>query len=405
MFTGAVLATACGTRMVDRAPVWDEPTTQPVQATSHIFNEPTRASAQPTRTTPPPNESQTALPIADLLATPPTLAHAPAVTAYAPPLPQPFTRGDVSTEFGIQINACDHGVEKTLPVLERLHVKWVKLQVRWGDMQTSRDRIDWACMDAAVPALHQHGFKVLTSVVTAPAFLRLLPGVNGPPDNFDEYAVFVHIFVKRYPGMIQAVEVWNESNLSAEWDWQIDGAVYRHLLASAYVAIKAADPSIVVISGALAPTSPGSVWTHVDDRSFIAKFRHYNGDAYTDCVGAHANGPTGVGDLHRVAADYFEWFDRAKPVCVTEFGYGLPVQGQAPKGFEWMMRHTPAEQISTFVDGFAWAKSSGFVRLVIVWNLDYSGSPSDPNAPYALIGPGWESPALARIAQLLNNRP
>jgi hypothetical protein len=109
--------------------------------------------------------------------------------------------------------------------------------------------------------------------------------------------------------------------------------------------------------------------------------------------------------LHRVAADYFEWFDRAKPVCVTEFGYGLPVQGQAPKGFEWMMRHTPAEQISTFVDGFAWAKSSGFVRLVIVWNLDYSGSPSDPNAPYALIGPGWESPALARIAQLLNNRP
>ncbi len=405
MLTGAVLVTACGTRLVDRTPAWDETAARPSQAPSPNSSATMHASAQPTPTTPRPAESQTALPMADLLATPPTRVHAPSATAYTPPMPQPFTRGAEPTEFGIQINACDHGLEETLPVLKRLHVQWVKLQVRWGDMQASRDRIDWACMDAAIPALSRNGFKVLASVVTAPAFLRLLPGVNGPPNNFDEYAIFVHTFLTRYPGMIQAVEVWNEPNLSAEWDWQIDGAVCRQLLASAYVAIKAADPSVMVISGALAPTPPGSMGTHVDDRSFIGKFRRYNGDAYTDCVGAHANGPVGIGDLHRVATNYFEWFDRAKPVCVTEFGYGLPVRGQAPKGFEWIMRHTVAEQVSTFADGFAWAKSSGFVRLVIVWNLDYWGSPSDPNAPYALMRPDWESPALARIAQLLNNRP
>jgi polysaccharide biosynthesis protein PslG len=259
-------------------------------------------------------------------------------------------------------------------------------------------------MDGAIPTLNQNGFKVLASIVTAPAHLRLLPGVNGPPDNFDDYALFVQTFLKRYPGMVQSVEVWNEPNLSAEWDWQIDGAVYRHLLAAAYITIKAVDPSIMVISGALAPTSTGSVWTHVDDHSFIAKFRRYNGDAYTDCVGAHANGPDGIGNIDRVASNYFHWFDQSKPICVTEFGYGLPVQGQAPAGFAWIMHHTVAEQVSTLTRGFAWARSSGYVRFVIVWNLDYWGSPSDPNAPYALIRLGWESPAIAAIAQLSNEQ-
>jgi hypothetical protein len=337
--------------------------------------------------------------MAELLSTPAALS-ATASLSYSPPLPQPFIRGVESTEFGIQINACDHGLDQTLPMLMRLHVGWVKLQVRWGDMQAGPDRIDWTCMDTAIPTLNQNSFKVLASIVTAPAYLRLPPGVNGPPNNFDDYALFVHTFLKRYPGMVQAVEVWNEPNLSAEWDWQIDGAVYRHLLASAYIVIKAVDPSIMVISGALAPTSTDSVWTHVDDHSFIAKFRRYNGDAYTDCVGAHANGPDGIGDIDRVASDYYDTFDQLKPICVTEFGYGLPVQGQAPEGFEWIIRHIVVEQVSTFTQGFAWAKTSGFVRLVIVWNLDYWGPPSDPNSPFALIRPGWESPAIAAIAQL-----
>lgn len=342
-----------------------------------------------------------ALPMAALLSTPAAPVPASEATPFSPPPPQPFTRGAKPTEFGIQINACDHGVEQALPILKRLRVGWVKLQVRWGDLQAGPNRVDWVCMDAAIPTLNQHGFNVLASVVTAPAYLRLLPGVNGPPNNFDEYAKFVYAFLTRYMGMVQAVEVWNEPNLSAEWDWQIDGAVYRHLLASAYIAIKAVDPSIMVISGALAPASFDSVYTHVDDQSFITKFRRYNGDAYTDCVGAHANGPDGVGDIERVASSYFNAFDQLKPICMTEFGYGLPVQGQAPKGFEWIMRHTVEGQVGTFKRSFAWAKLSGYVRLVIVWNLDYWGPPSDPNAPYALIRPGWESPAVLRISQML----
>jgi hypothetical protein len=406
---------ACGESADTNAPAWDEiagpqttmtvPTSTAMQALERVEETPTLPLSLPSSTATvvhtQPHQNH-ALSMAELLSTPGAPPRVSASTAYLPPSPHPFTRGAESTEFGIQINACNHEVEQALPILKRLRVGWVKLQVRWGDMQAGPNRVDWVCMDAAIPTLNQHGFNVIASVVTAPAYLRLLPGVNGPPNNFDEYAKFVYAFLTRYMGMVQAVEVWNEPNLSAEWDWQIDGAVYRHLLASAYIAIKAVDPSIMVISGALASASFDSVYTHVDDQSFITKFRRYNGDAYTDCVGAHANGPDGVGDIERVASSYFNAFDQMKPICVTEFGYGLPVQGQAPKGFEWIMRHTVEGQVGTFKRSFAWAKLSGYVRLVIVWNLDYWGPPSDPNAPYALTRLGWESPAIASIAEMLN---
>jgi hypothetical protein len=276
---------ACSGGATNQTPAWDGANSQqiamrvPSPTSTPALNQTGMApTAHPLASSPsatavhPQARQDHALSMAELLSTP----AAPSATAswsYSPPPPQPFIRSAESTEFGIQINACDHGVDHILPILKRLQVGWVKLQVRWGDMQAGPERIDWTCMDTAIPTLNQNGFKVLASIVTAPAYLRLLPGVNGPPNNFDDYALFIHTFLKRYPGMVQAVEVWNEPNLSAEWDWQIDGAVYRHLLASAYIAIKAVDPSIMVISGALAPTSTGSVWTHIDDHSFIAKFR------------------------------------------------------------------------------------------------------------------------------------
>ena len=85
-------------------------------------------------------------------------------------------------------------------------------------------------------------------------------------------------------------------------------------------------------------------------------------------------------------------------------GIGLPVDGRAPEGFDWVMGHTPEQQSEGLVHGMAWAQSSGYVRLVILWNLNYDGGTngaSDPNAPYALLRNNWRSPAIPAIADWL----
>ncbi len=95
---------------------------------------------------------------------------------------------------------------------------------------------------------------------------------------------------------------------------------------------------------------------------------------------------------------------RQVPQCFTEFGVAVPIQNRAPEGFEWIMGHTEAFRQQKLVDGLRWTKRSGYVRLVIVWNLDYDGAWSDPNAPYALRREGWESIALNALARVLLER-
>ncbi len=59
----------------------------------------------------------------------------------------------------------------------------------------------------------------------------------------------------RYCGRVQAIEVWNEQNLHYEWGNEpISASRYVQLLAPAYRAIKAACPSMIVVSGAPTPT-------------------------------------------------------------------------------------------------------------------------------------------------------
>ena len=327
---------------------------------------------------------------------------------YAFPSPQPFTLGQTPTEFGIQINGCDKDVPAALAVAKRMGLTWIKQQARWADIETGPDRFDWACLDRVIPVAHAAGFKVLISVTSAPAHTRSIyrsagTGVfnetSGRPMDFRDYGRFVAQMLLRYPKQIQAVEIFNEPNLMREWGDAMDGAVYAQLLAVGYGAVKAIDPSIMVISAGLGPTQLNQQWYAVDDAEFLRRLFAYDGLQNADCIGAHANGPDGVGEIQLVGPRYFDLAARSRPVCFTEFGYALPVDGRAPEGFGWIMSHTPERQAEVLLGGMRWARQSGFVRLVILWNLNFDGPAGDANVPYALVREGWESLVIAVMRQ------
>lgn len=324
---------------------------------------------------------------------------------YVYPTPAPFI-GNVDTEFGIQINGCDHDVPAALQVVKRMGLTWVKQQARWADIEKSRGNFDWSCLDRVIPAAASAGFKVLISVTTSPAFSRqpyadLMHPTNGRPEDFRDLALFLANLIARYPKQIHAIEVWNEPNLMREWGDVIDGGVYAQMLAAAYGVIKYLDPEIMVIAAGLAPAGFTDVWDAMDDMVFLRGFLDYQGEQYADCIGAHANGPEGSVDIDTISTRYFELAGRARPICVTEFGYALPVDNQAPEGFSWIMSHTAERQSHVLADGLRWARQAGFVRLVILWNLNFDGPHTDPNAPYALLRSGWSNPAIDAIASFL----
>ncbi|MGQ9890154.1 MAG: hypothetical protein ACUVSX_16945 [Aggregatilineales bacterium] len=414
MIAAVMLASACAGQTPESTPsFWDAPPpTLTPTATAPPMVVPT--TAPPTATAAPsPTAPATALP-ADAPPAESPLDFSNEDGEFVIPRPDPFEPGSAVTEFGVQINGCDRDVPLALSIARRMGMTWIKQQARWGDMQPAPWEVDWSCLDRVIPAARAAGFKVLISVTTAPAFTRVFrDDTLGPPDNLETFGLFIAGLIARYPGAIQAVEMWNEPNLSAEWSDYIDAVKYKMLLAMGYAVVKSIDPSIMVISAGIAPTPQGSRWEHMDDLLFLGRMLEYDGASYMDCLGAHANGPLGVGELPIVAERYYgfvvertaeaygESFPR--PLCFTEFSYALPVEGRAPEGFEWVMGHSEAEQVQRYLEWMAWARASGYVKLAIVFNLNYDGGPDDPNAVSALVRPGWVSPAVDAIGAWLGS--
>ncbi len=285
---------------------------------------------------------------------------------------------------------------------------WVKWQIPFHleePLTVARDRINWS---------HEAGFKVLLSITGEKEALAA-----GGDAYLDAYASFLGEVAALG---VDAIEVWNEMNLDREWPrGQIDPRRYAVMLNKAYIAIKAANPATMVITGALAPTGAegafglDEVWN--DDRYYFGMANAGVAD-YADCIGVHYNEgilpPTAQGGdprdeyptrylplmLQRAA---FPFRNHGIPMCITEMGYLSPEgYGPLPEDFAWA-QGTSVEEQAEWLSG-ALLVASNFsmmpVELAIVWNIDFDSYGADPQAGYAIIRPDGSCPACAAIASL-----
>ena len=224
-----------------------------------------------------------------------------------------------------------------------------------------------------------------------------------------------------------AIEVWNEPNIDREWPTgQVNGGTYTQLLAKAYNAIKAANPGTMVVSAALAPTgffAGGCQEGGCNDDVFLQQMAAAGAANYMDCVGAHHNsGATSPSATsgHPAGGTHYSWyflptlnlyygaFGGARKVCFTEFGY-LTDEGYAPlesaaPAFAWAKDVTLAQQAQWLAEAAAMSINSGKVRLMIIWNVDFTNYDSDPMAGYAIIRPGDNCPACDSLGAVVGSR-
>lgn len=130
---------------------------------------------------------------------------------------------------------------------------------RNGDGQiTTADAISaWEKYDAIVALAEEYSLTIQARIDSPPRWTRANPdiGDRAPPDDFQDYVNFAVAVAERYRGRIRYFEIWNEPNIYPEWGNQdVNPEQYTELLCRTYRALKAVDPEIVVISGALAPT-------------------------------------------------------------------------------------------------------------------------------------------------------
>jgi hypothetical protein len=171
----------------------------------------------------------------------------------------------------------------------------------------------------------------------------------------------------------------------------------------------------MVISGAPAPTGaegayPGQV---VNDDRFVSDMVNAGGLQYVDCVGAHYN--EGIISPTQTSGDprdsyytryfltqldtYWNIIGGQKPICFTELGFlspeGFP---PLPDFFAWAQNVSVAQQAAWLAQAAALSSQSGKVRLMIVWNVDFTQYGSDPQAGYAMLRPDGSCPACNALA-------
>jgi hypothetical protein len=326
----------------------------------------------------------------------------------------PFDPNQIGYGMGAHLYYQDQG--RITRLTREAGFGWVKQQVRWSDVERTKGQPDWSELDKIVDFSLKAPLNVMFSVVTAPAWSRAAGGVDGPPDNLADFAVFMSQVATRYKGQVRAYEIWNEQNFSREWGGgQINAGAYVEMLKVGYEAVKAADPNAIVISGALTPTGFTDPNVAIDDVLYMEQMYQYKDGMikqYADVIGAHAGGYNNPPETDPNTASteqfrghpsfYFrrveqlravmeKYGDASKRMWLTEFGWSTV--NQAP-GYEYGRFNTEQNQADYLVRAFNLAKTRyPWMGVMFVWNLNFGTltdlPASDEKPPFGILNRDW----------------
>lgn len=143
----------------------------------------------------------------------------------------------------------------------------------WQSVEPTQGTWDWNATDEIMTAAAKAGLSVLMIADTTPSWASgvLVPSSYSqfaPPTNPSQYGTFAGALAARYgaggtfwatnPQLTYVppagIELWNEENLAQFWgEAKPNPATYTAMVKAAYADVKAADASMPVILGGLAP--------------------------------------------------------------------------------------------------------------------------------------------------------
>jgi polysaccharide biosynthesis protein PslG len=309
---------------------------------------------------------------------------------------------------------------------------WVQYGAYWKDAEPSPNQFSWGHVDNILRYARQANIGLLIRISRPPQWARdpacanvdTCPPLN--PNDFGRFANRLAAHVRNSPNRPPRVayEIWNEPNTDIEWgNLCPDPARYAGLLQAVYNPIKSADPSALVVGGAVTTVGerlmPGC---HLDDITFLEGMYQAGAAPYFDILSDHPYGfgsppeadPSGGGsrlnfrraETHR--ALMVQYGDSAKQIWATEMGWALDPNliglGGCPR--EWYMQYSPEQQADYLVRAHRWARSYWpWMGAMFVFNFDFAQAPwYDTCHPFRM----WsvkDRPAQSALASFAQNPP
>ena len=280
-------------------------------------------------------------------------------------------------------------IQRTLRMVRKMGTPWVVEYFPWPYIEPEKGEFSWQHSDTVIKHAENQGLHVIARLGWVPRWARP-EGKRDAEDeqettltyldteHYDAFAEFVAEFVARYRGSVKHIIIWNEPNLSFEWGYRpVDPEGYAQLLQEVYGRAHAANPDVIVMAGALAPTleSQDSA-AGMSDLLYLEQVYQAGAAPHFDALAAHAYGHTSPPEA-APAADEINFRrlellremmvahgDRTKPVFVTEAGWN-----DHPR---WTGAVSPAERIEYTIDAYKWAQQRWpWCKCVAMWAFRY----------------------------------
>ncbi|MBN1250163.1 MAG: beta-galactosidase [Anaerolineae bacterium] len=306
----------------------------------------------------------------------------------------------------------DWKILTTLSMVREMGAPWIVEYFPWAYIEPEPGQYAWDHSDAVMAFAENQGLRVIARLGMVPAWARPDPEDQETtatflePDHYGDFAAFVGVFVERYARTLTEIVVWNEPNLSFEWGYQpVDPAGYVALLAEVYPVAHRANPEVIVLAGALAPTlePPGSS-AGLNDLIYLRQMYAAGAATVFDALAAHTYGLGLAPDvspdedlinfrrveLLREIMD--ENGDADKAIYITEAGWN-----DHPR---WQWAVLPSQRVAYTLDAYRWAEAAWpWCPVVAMWMFRMPALMHNYQDYYAFVTPEFEPRAIYTAVQ------
>ncbi|MCA9992923.1 MAG: hypothetical protein KDE29_18170 [Anaerolineales bacterium] len=306
-------------------------------------------------------------------------------------------------------------IQRSLQMVRQMGASAIVEFFPWAYYQAQDGSIAWEHPDLVVEHAHAQGLQIVARIGLTPDWAR-------PPDTpltyldagaYGYFAAFAAAFAARYQGKVGYLIVGNEPNLSYEWGYRVTTPQdYVDLLRVVYPAVKAANPDVTVLAGALAPTlePAGSPWG-LNDLVYLDEMYAAGAADYFDGLAVHVYGLTfppeaepdpGVLNFRRVELMrqvMVAHNDAATPMYITETGWN-----DHPR---WTRAVRPGQRITYTLDAVRYAEANWpFVELLAIWAFRFPAPTKSYMDYYTLVTPEFiPKPIYDALQEFTGNVP
>jgi hypothetical protein len=304
-------------------------------------------------------------------------------------------------------------VLRTLEMVRLMGAPTIVEYFPWAYAEGRPGEFGWGHADMVVSYAENQGLTVVARLGgLVPAWARQPPGGPEtvdtllPYDRFEDFGDYVFEFVSHFRGRVPYIIIWNEPNVTLEWGFRpVDPEGYTALLKVAYARAKQADPNVIVLAGALAPTlEPEGSELGLNDLHYLERMYAAGAADAFDMLAVHAYGLKFPPDespapdalnfrrVELVREVMVSNGDGEKQMMLTESGWN-----DSPR---WTRAVTPGARIDYTLGGYAWAEAHWpWMQAVCTWAFRYPKPQNAYGDYFTLVSPEFVAKPIYSAVQ------